>query len=180
MQRAREGRISVFIGGKKDVLEVHMPIFNALAETIVHVGPLGHATVAKLITNMICFVHQIAFSEGMMLGARAGAQHHTLAEGDLVDEANHVGDQLGHGCVAQGADMDDGLRQRIEDRHVDLEDVLLAADEDGDAPFTRALHARASRALRARLKGKACPRCNALWATWSCGSARVRLRHGLS
>ena len=74
VQRAREGRISVFIGGDKDVLEAHMPIFDALAETIVHVGPLGHATVAKLITNMICFVHQIAFSEGMMLGARAGLE----------------------------------------------------------------------------------------------------------
>ena len=37
-------------------------------------GPLGDATVAKLITNMMCFVHQVAFSEGMMLGARAGLE----------------------------------------------------------------------------------------------------------
>jgi 3-hydroxyisobutyrate dehydrogenase len=74
VERAHEGRISVFIGGDKDVLEAHMPIFEALAETIVHVGSLGQATVTKLITNMICFVHQIAFSEGMMLGARAGLE----------------------------------------------------------------------------------------------------------
>ena len=74
VQRAREGRISVFIGGDKDVFEIHTPIFEALAETIVHVGPLGDATVAKLITNMMCFVHQVAFSEGMMLGARAGLE----------------------------------------------------------------------------------------------------------
>ncbi len=74
VKRAREGRISVFIGGDKNVFEAHMPIFDAVAETIIHVGPLGHATVAKLITNMLCFVHQIAFSEGMMLGARAGLE----------------------------------------------------------------------------------------------------------
>ena len=74
VQRAHEGRISVFIGGDKDVLDAHMPIFEALAETIVHVGLIGHATVAKLITNMISFVHQVAFSEGMMLGARAGLE----------------------------------------------------------------------------------------------------------
>jgi 3-hydroxyisobutyrate dehydrogenase len=45
-----------------------------MAETVIRVGPLGHATVAKLITNMLAFVHQVAFAEGMMLGARSGLE----------------------------------------------------------------------------------------------------------
>lgn len=72
VKRAYEGRLTIFIGGEEDVFERHRAVFDALAETVIRVGPLGHATVVKLITNMLAFVHQVAFAEGMMLGARSG------------------------------------------------------------------------------------------------------------
>ena len=72
VDRAYEGRLSIFVGGEREAYEKHLPVFEAMAETVIHVGPLGHATIAKLVTNILAFVHQVAFSEGMMLGAKAG------------------------------------------------------------------------------------------------------------
>jgi 3-hydroxyisobutyrate dehydrogenase len=74
VKRAYEGKLTIFVGGEEDVFERHRAVFDAMAETVIRVGPLGHATVAKLITNMLAFVHQVAFAEGMMLGARSGLE----------------------------------------------------------------------------------------------------------
>ena len=80
VKRAHEGRIAVFVGGEKAVYEKHRPVFDAVAETVIHVGPLGHATVAKRITNQLAFAHQVALSEGLMLGVGAGLDLRTLLE----------------------------------------------------------------------------------------------------
>ncbi len=40
--------------------------------TVLHVGPLGQASVLKVITNMLAFVHLVAAGEGLMLAAKAG------------------------------------------------------------------------------------------------------------
>ncbi|MBT5413328.1 MAG: NAD(P)-dependent oxidoreductase [Rhodospirillaceae bacterium] len=74
VKRAYEGKLTIFVGGEEDVFARHRAIFDAMAETVIRVGPLGDATVAKLITNMLAFVHQVAFAEGMMLGARSGLE----------------------------------------------------------------------------------------------------------
>jgi len=40
--------------------------------TVLHVGPLGQASVLKVITNMLAFVHLVAAGEALMLAAKAG------------------------------------------------------------------------------------------------------------
>ena len=78
--RAREGRLTILVGGEKNLLETHLPVLQAMGEEILHVGPIGHATIAKLITNQLCFIHTVALGEGLMLGARAGLDLPLLSE----------------------------------------------------------------------------------------------------
>src|SRR5688572_2735299 len=45
--KAEEGTLSIFVGGDRDTHERALPLFEVMGETIVHVGPLGQAQLAK-------------------------------------------------------------------------------------------------------------------------------------
>ncbi|MGH3627825.1 MAG: NAD(P)-dependent oxidoreductase [Sciscionella sp.] len=69
---AAAGRITVLVGGEHAVFEAHRGVFEAIAERIFHIGPLGSASVIKVITNMLAFIHLVAAGEALMLARRAG------------------------------------------------------------------------------------------------------------
>jgi 3-hydroxyisobutyrate dehydrogenase len=69
---AAVGEITVLVGGDRGLFERHLPVFEAIGGEVFHTGPLGSAAVAKVITNMLAFVHVVAVGEALMLAARAG------------------------------------------------------------------------------------------------------------
>ena len=69
---AASGRITVLVGGDPDVYQAHLPVFEALGGRIFHTGPLGSASVIKVITNMLAFIHLVAAGDALMLAKRAG------------------------------------------------------------------------------------------------------------
>ena len=70
--RAISGDISILVGGELADLARCRPLLEAMGSTVLHVGPLGQASVLKVITNMLAFVHLVAAGEGLMLAAKAG------------------------------------------------------------------------------------------------------------
>lgn len=69
---AASGAITVIIGGDKAVFEKHRPAFEAMGGKIFHVGELGKASVIKVITNMLAFIHLVADGEALMLAKKGG------------------------------------------------------------------------------------------------------------
>ena len=69
---AATGEITVIVGGDDHVFELHRPAFAAMGKQIFHVGPLGSASVIKVITNMLAFIHLLAAGEALMLAKRGG------------------------------------------------------------------------------------------------------------
>jgi 3-hydroxyisobutyrate dehydrogenase len=69
---AASGRITVLVGGDPDVYAAHLPVFEAIGGQVFHIGALGSATVIKVITNMLAFIHLVAAGEALMLARRAG------------------------------------------------------------------------------------------------------------
>jgi 3-hydroxyisobutyrate dehydrogenase len=69
---AASGRITVLVGGEDDVFAAQLPVFEAMGGKVFHIGPLGRASVIKVITNMLAFVHLVAAGEALMLARRAG------------------------------------------------------------------------------------------------------------
>jgi 3-hydroxyisobutyrate dehydrogenase len=51
--RAKSGEITILVGGEEAVYESHLPLFQAMGSTVLHVGTLGQASVLKVITNML-------------------------------------------------------------------------------------------------------------------------------
>jgi 3-hydroxyisobutyrate dehydrogenase len=70
--RAISGDISILAGGEAVDFARCRPLLEAMGGTVLHVGPLGQASVLKVITNMLAFVHLVAAGEGLMLAAKAG------------------------------------------------------------------------------------------------------------
>jgi 3-hydroxyisobutyrate dehydrogenase len=69
---AASGEITVIVGGDAEVFERHRPAFAAMGKQIFHVGPIGSASVIKVITNMLAFIHLVAAGEALMLAKRGG------------------------------------------------------------------------------------------------------------
>ena len=47
-------------------------MFEVIGGRVFHVGPLGSASVLKVITNMLAFIHLVAAGEALMLARRGG------------------------------------------------------------------------------------------------------------
>lgn len=69
---ARTGEITVLVGGEADLFEAHRPALEAMGGRIFHMGELGQASVIKVITNMLAFIHLVACGEALMLAKRGG------------------------------------------------------------------------------------------------------------
>jgi len=72
VHKAASGDITVLVGGEKSVFDAHLPLFQAIGGEVFHMGPLGSASVIKVITNMLAFIHLVAAGEALMLAKRGG------------------------------------------------------------------------------------------------------------
>lgn len=69
---AASGQITVIVGGDAAVFARHRPALQAMGAKIFHVGPVGKASVIKVITNMLAFIHLVAAGEALMLAKQGG------------------------------------------------------------------------------------------------------------
>ena len=69
---AAQGKITMLAGGDKALFDLHHPAMQAMGDRIFHMGPLGSASIIKVITNMLAFIHLKACAEALMLARRGG------------------------------------------------------------------------------------------------------------
>jgi len=70
--RAEDGTLTIMAGGEREAFERALPLFEAMGERIVHVGPQGHGQLAKLLTNTMGAVHALALAESVVAVREAG------------------------------------------------------------------------------------------------------------
>jgi 3-hydroxyisobutyrate dehydrogenase-like beta-hydroxyacid dehydrogenase len=78
--RAEEGTLTIMAGGERADFEQAVPLFEAMGERIVHVGPRGHAQLAKLLTNTMAAVNAAALAETVVAVRRAGIDRDAFLE----------------------------------------------------------------------------------------------------
>lgn len=69
---ATGGRLAVMVGGERAAYERCRDVFRCWAELVVHVGPVGAGTRAKLARNLVGFVGYCAAAEAQRLAEAAG------------------------------------------------------------------------------------------------------------
>ncbi len=71
--KAIEGTLSVMVGGKQEVFDRCVPVFKAMAASVVRVGDIGAGNIAKLANQVVAALNIAAIAEALVLAAKAGA-----------------------------------------------------------------------------------------------------------
>jgi len=69
---AARGELTLLAGGSETLIKLHEGAMQAMGNKVFHMGAVGSASLIKVITNMLAFVHLAAGGEAMMLAARGG------------------------------------------------------------------------------------------------------------
>ena len=77
---ARDGTLTLFVGGESEDLRRVRPVLACVGDNIVYAGPAGSGNVVKLINNLMMFVNFVGACEGVAMGARAGIDLNLLLD----------------------------------------------------------------------------------------------------
>jgi 3-hydroxyisobutyrate dehydrogenase-like beta-hydroxyacid dehydrogenase len=69
---ATQANLAVMVGGPAEAVERCRPVFDAFAGLVVHTGPVGSATRAKVARNLLTFISLAATGEAQRLAEAAG------------------------------------------------------------------------------------------------------------
>jgi 3-hydroxyisobutyrate dehydrogenase len=69
---ARDARLSIMIGGDKDVCEALTPCWQAMGKTIVHQGPAGAGQHTKMVNQILIATGMVGVCEALLYGYKAG------------------------------------------------------------------------------------------------------------
>jgi 3-hydroxyisobutyrate dehydrogenase len=69
---AREARLSIMIGGEREVVDALRPLFEAMGKTIVHQGPAGAGQHTKMVNQILIATNMIGVCEALLYGYKAG------------------------------------------------------------------------------------------------------------
>lgn len=69
---AREGTLSIMVGGEREAFEAALPLFQVLGRTITHVGPSGSGQEVKLVNQIVVGLTVLAMAEGLAYAKKAG------------------------------------------------------------------------------------------------------------
>ena len=86
--RAATGNISIFAGGKRETFDRVLPILAIMGRRILHTGPIGSASVLKVVTNYLCSVHLAALAEAFAVAKKAGMDMNTTYEAIRISSGN--------------------------------------------------------------------------------------------
>jgi 3-hydroxyisobutyrate dehydrogenase len=86
--RAATGNISIFAGGERETFERVLPILTTMGRRILHTGPIGSASVLKVVTNYLCTVHLAALAEAFAVAKKAGMDMNTTYEAIRISSGN--------------------------------------------------------------------------------------------
>ncbi len=66
------GTLSIMVGGKEETFTIALPILQAMGKNIIHVGGVGAGQLTKLCNQIAVAVTNLAMSEALLFGAKAG------------------------------------------------------------------------------------------------------------
>jgi 3-hydroxyisobutyrate dehydrogenase-like beta-hydroxyacid dehydrogenase len=77
---AKDGRLAILVGGSEEAFALSRNVLERMGDLVVHVGPVGAGTAAKLARNLVHFVAFAAATEALALAEAAGLDLPTLGK----------------------------------------------------------------------------------------------------
>ena len=142
--RAATGNISIFAGGERAAFERALPALTAMGRRILHTGPLGSASVHKVITNYLATANLVSLAEALTTAKMAGLDLATAYEAIRISSGNSFVHETESQVILNGSrnvgftvDLvlkDIGLFQKVAERAgvpLELSPLLIRIFEDG-------------------------------------------------
>ena len=146
--RAATGNISIFAGCERATFERILPVLTAMGRRILHTGPLGSASVLKVVTNYLATANLVSLAEALVTAERAGMDLATAYEAIRISSGNSFVHETESQVILNGSrdinftmdlvSKDIGLFQTIADRTgvpLELNPVLIDIFKDGEARY---------------------------------------------
>ena len=86
--RAATGNISIFVGCERETFERVLPVIKAMGRQILHTGPLGTASVLKVVTNYLATANLVTLCEALVTSKMAGLDLRTAYEAIRISSGN--------------------------------------------------------------------------------------------
>jgi 3-hydroxyisobutyrate dehydrogenase-like beta-hydroxyacid dehydrogenase len=75
---AASRKLAIWVGGDESVFQKHKAVLDAIGDRAAYIGPIGSATVAKLVHNLSGYAVVCALAETFTMGVKAGVDPLTL------------------------------------------------------------------------------------------------------
>lgn len=146
--RAATGNIAIFAGCDRATFERLLPVLTSMGRRILHTGPLGSASVLKVVTNYLATANLISLSEALVTAKAAGMDLNTTYEAIRISSGNSFVHETESQVILNGSrdisftmdlvSKDIGLFQAVADRAgvpLELNPKMIEIFQDGEARY---------------------------------------------
>ena len=86
--RAATGNIAIFAGCDRRTFERMLPVLTTMGRRILHTGPLGSASILKVVTNFLATANLVTLCEALVTSKMAGMDLNTTYEAIRISSGN--------------------------------------------------------------------------------------------
>ncbi|MDJ0597678.1 MAG: NAD(P)-dependent oxidoreductase [Crocosphaera sp.] len=77
---AKQGSLTIMVGGEKNDFDECLPYFEAMGKTIIYCGSIGNGQGVKMCNQALCAVHMIALCEAIKMAEKQGIDPNLMIE----------------------------------------------------------------------------------------------------
>jgi 2-hydroxy-3-oxopropionate reductase len=77
---ARNGTLTIMVGGPKEALDTVLPVFQAIGKTFTHIGEAGAGQIAKAANQIMVAAQMVAMGELMIFAQKCGTDPRKVVE----------------------------------------------------------------------------------------------------
>ena len=142
--RAATGNIAIFAGCERGTFERMLPTLTTMGRRILHTGPLGSASILKVITNYLATANLVTLCEALVTAKMAGMNLNTTYEAIRISSGNSFVHETESQVILNGSrdinftmdlvSKDIGLFQAVANRAnvpLEISPILIDIFKDG-------------------------------------------------
>ena len=146
--RADTGNISIYAGCDRATFERVLPLLTLMGRRVLHTGPLGTASVLKVMTNYLATAHLLTLCEALTVMKSAGMDLGTTFEAIKISSGNSFVHETESQLILSGSrdvnftmDLvlkDIGLFQKLADIHevpLEISPLMIRMMQDGQIRY---------------------------------------------
>ena len=146
--RADTGNISIFAGCERETFDRIVPVLKSFGRRLLHTGPLGSASVLKVITNYLATANLLSCCEALVTAKAAGMDLNTTYEAIKMSSGTSFVHETESQVILNGSrdisftmdlvSKDIGLFQAVADRanvSLEISPLLIKIFKDGEARY---------------------------------------------